>query len=188
MILRRHELQKLVEIHHGYKRGIDAANVSERAENEEWKHRDTSAAFRNLKKPKDILPITLDIPPYYSKVRHRRSLGILLICNGLSGVEVNSLLHVDPATVSRWRKKDSPVNKAAFFIAQKLIAGIQKAKNFSDEDIQNDLRIDAVTLNTYKKEDEYKYALNAWRSDPNVAAVGASVHFKTPQNTQRSGT
>jgi len=177
MILRRHELQKLVEIHYGYGRNIPPDKVSD--DTADWEKRDTSAALKGRKRSKETVPITLKLPPYYFQTREkRRALGILLLCNELSGVEVKSLLHVDQGTVSRWNK---PAYSSSFRTAKIFLAGIMSAKGFSDENIQADLRIDSINeVKDYRGNDEWKYAYKAWLIHES-ARISAVFHEVSPR-------
>ena len=176
MILIRHELQKLVEIHFGYRHKVHFNKVSDSTAN--WTERSTAAALEGRKRRNTaVLPVKLRLPPDYikkNKREQRRSLGILLICNGISGVEVKALLGVDQSTVSRWSKG----YRASFTTAKRLIGGVMSAKGFSDESIQAELGIEALKMGEYRESNEWVFAAEAWRAE-NVKRVNEALHSQT---------
>lgn len=179
MILRRHELQKLVEIHFEYHIRASVDNVHDRTN---WVRKITPKPERH-KAGEPI--ITLMLPPIYideGRMRKhgkmRKSLGILLLCNALRGIQIAELLNVDQATVTRWKHS---AQKAPFETAKKFVSAILTVKGFREKDIQEELSISANTLKNYTESAEWKYAYQAWPNQDD-SQDRERVHYDSPRN------
>ena len=108
----------------------------------------------------------------------RKSLGILLHCNALRGIQIAELLYVDQATVTRWKHS---AQKAPFETAKKFLSAILTVKGFRGEDIQEELGISANTLKNYTESVEWRYAYQAW-SNRDDSQDRERVHDNSPRS------
>lgn len=163
MILRRHELQRLVDIHWSSAQKVEPYEAPSRMG---WLTVDTTTHLKKQKRPDNRQLITLQLPPSYIETRKdRKSIGILLLCNHLSGIEVSALLQVDQGTVSRWQKPDKDGRKPTFNTEKTFLAAILTAKGFSEESIQAELGIKAETLAEYRIDTRWEYTFEAWSAE-----------------------